>query len=85
MNMPTTEPFEGETLLADGWEYRDVPTRMRPDLWDEFLDIIGAGNYRLLTLATYEDGYKRGQMFVSPDGLKNLREYDARKSAGTPG
>ena len=44
MNMPTTEPFEGETLLADGWEYRDVPTRMRPDLWDEFLDIIGAGN-----------------------------------------
>ena len=30
MNMPTTEPFEGETLLADGWEYRDVPTRNAP-------------------------------------------------------
>ncbi|WP_435018430.1 hypothetical protein TA3x_000404 [Tundrisphaera sp. TA3] len=75
--MPDTEPFPGETLIADGWQYRDTPP-MLEQLWDELLGIIGEGNYRLLTLMkrTFRDDdrlYKRGQMLISPAGIENLK------------
>lgn len=80
--MPDCEPFPGETLKADGWEYRDTPP-MLSAFWDELLQAIGEGNYRLLTFVerTYKDDdrlFKRGQMFISPAGLKNLKDRAAK-------
>lgn len=74
MNLPTSEPFPGETLLADGWEYRDLP-RMTPEYFDKFVALIGEENIRWLTLAECGDGCKRGQLFVSPTGLERARAY----------
>lgn len=71
------EPFTGETYLQDGWVYRD-PRKMKTALWERFLNIIGVGNYRLMSLANYSypDGnYKRGQLLISPTGMENLREW----------
>ena len=64
------EPFLGETLLADGWRYVDLP-RMRPNLFDQFIEIVGAKNISWLTLADYGDT-KRGQCLISPAGLARL-------------
>lgn len=77
MILPDTEPFIGETLIADGWQYRDTPP-MLAHLWDELLSAIGEGNYRLMTLMerTYkgeERLFKRGQMLISPTGIENLK------------
>lgn len=85
--IPDTEPFPDETLIADGWKYRDTPP-MLGQFWDELLGIIGDGNYRLLTLMerTYKDDdrlYKRGQMLISPAGIKNL-EVRANKDKDQP-
>lgn len=68
------EPFPGETLIADGWEYRDLP-RMTPEFFDEFVGIVGSENIRWLTMASYSDGAKRGQLLVSPTGLANCVAY----------
>lgn len=88
MELPNSEPFPGETLRADGWQYRDVPP-MLPELWKELMDIIGEGNVRLLTFAerTYKGDdrvYVRGQMFISPAGLKNAEEHAAARRAASP-
>lgn len=85
--MPDTEPFPGETLIADDWQYRDTPP-MLVQFWDELLGIIGEGNYRLLTLMerTVKDNdrlYKRGQMLISPAGIQNL-EIRANKAKEQP-
>jgi hypothetical protein len=63
--------------LADGWEYRDAP-KMTPENWSKLLELIGEGNYRLLSFAQYDEPEgttQRGQMMVSPKGLENLRAY----------
>lgn len=86
IDIPTCEPFPVETLLADGWLYRDTPP-MLAVFWDQLLDIIGEGNYRFLT--TTERTYKgddrlftRGQMFISPDGIERMKAHVA-KAKGT--
>jgi hypothetical protein len=77
MPLPEGEPFAGETLRADGWEYRDLP-RMTPEYFDKLIEIIGEKNIRWLTFADYGDT-KRGQFFISPDGLKNVRAHVAAR------
>ncbi len=73
--LPDGEPFPGETIRADGWVYRDLP-RMRPTLFDQFIEIAGEENLRWLTKADYGDT-KRGQVFISPEGAKRLTDYAA--------
>lgn len=73
--VPDGEPFPGETLRADGWEYRDLP-RMSPEYFDKFMALVGPENIRWLTFADYGDT-KRGQCFISPTGLQHLRDYAA--------
>jgi len=77
MPLPKGEPFPGETLRADGWEYRDLP-RMSLEMFDKFVVIIGEENIRWLSSASGTD-WKRGQMFVSPKGLENARAHTAKK------
>lgn len=75
--LPPGEPFTGETLRADGWEYRDIPGRLTPEMWDLLLSRIGEGNYRILAMsmgtnAKGED-WVRGQLFISPAGFEQMR------------
>lgn len=75
LDIPMGEPFPGETLIADGWIYKDLP-KMLPALWDELMGVIGEGNYRLLTMAEYRRGDQtlvRGQILISPSGIANIR------------
>lgn len=67
---PTGEPIEGKTYRADGWVYRDLP-RMSPEYFDQLVSIIGSTNIVWLSTADYGD-MKRGQLLVSPEGMKNL-------------
>lgn len=85
------EPFEGETLIADGWVYRDMPRGVQLDAtaWEAFLTIIGFSNYRVLafTKVTDKDGvvWKRGQFLISPAGMRNLINHAAQDSKKPPG
>ena len=75
--LPDGEPFIGETLRADGWEYRDLH-KTTPENLAKLLSIVGKGNYRWLTYAEYNlpDGkLVRGQMFVSPQGIANCKAW----------
>jgi hypothetical protein len=70
---PTSEPFPGETIVADGWIYRDLP-RMTQEAFNQFLDIVGEENVRFLTFARYKpEQAVRGQCFISPIGLDRLK------------
>lgn len=81
--IPDSEPFPGETLRADGWVYRDLP-RMTKDALEKLLGIIGKDEVRWLTRAEYGDGAVRGQLFISPRGMENMKEYTKRwKSKGS--
>ncbi len=71
--LPPGEPFPGKTYIADGWVYRDLP-RMTPEFFDQLVAIIGESNIRWLSLADY-GSTKRGQMLVSPDGMKALTAH----------
>ena len=42
-----------------------------PNLFDQFIEIVGAKNISWLTLADYGDT-KRGQCLISPAGLAGL-------------
>lgn len=63
-----------DNLRSKGWVYRDIPGRMSHEMWDLFLSILGEGNYEVVAMTTAQD-YKRGQFFLSPQALENLKEY----------
>ncbi len=59
-----------ESLGKPGWTYKDLP-RMGPELFYKFIEIAGDENLHWITMANY--GYTlRGQVLISPDGMKNL-------------
>jgi hypothetical protein len=73
---PEGEPFPGETLIADGWVYRDLPC-MTQEAFNKFLDILGEENARFLTFARYSDKAVRGQLLISPAGMERLKAHSA--------
>lgn len=81
-NLPGGEPIEGETFLADGWVYRDMPFRLSHEMWDVFLETLGKGNYRILIMSS-TPGWKRGQFLISPKGMENLAAYHTANKAAT--
>jgi hypothetical protein len=75
--LPPGEPIMGTTYRADGWAYVDPPGRLSPKAWDQFLAIIGEGNYQILAMSSGthpSDGlpFIRGQLLVSPAGWQNM-------------
>lgn len=76
--LPEGEPFKGETLRADGWVYRDIGWMTLPwwnKLWDE---IVGPENVRVLVMSSRMikgDDCRRGQIFISPEGLKKATDW----------
>ena len=67
-------------LQQEGWRYFDPPGKFKPEFWRRFLAILGEGNYHLLAVSEGEkDGepWVRGQMLVSPDGVRRLKDVEA--------
>lgn len=69
-----------DDLKAKGWRYVDPPTKFSHEMWDYFLALMGDGEYQVIiaSAGTSKDGFKwkRGQFFVSPQGMKNLADKD---------
>ena len=69
-------------LKDKGWRYIDPPTKFSYEMWDYFLALIGEGEYQLLisSQGIAADGFKwkRGQFFVSPQGMLNLADKERR-------
>jgi hypothetical protein len=69
-----------DDLKAKGWIYRDMPGRATHEAWDLLLDLMGDGEYQVIAMSTGTDGqgtpYKRGQFFISPQGIKNLGDRE---------
>lgn len=81
MPLPPGEPFPGETLIADGWVYRDVPSWFTKQYLEEFLVLLGEGNYRLLAASSRimeGERYYHGQFLLSPAAIENLRAHNGR-------
>lgn len=71
-----------DELTKEGWRYIDPPCKFSPDMWNLFLDIIGEGNYEILTLSESSvlgKEWKRGQLMVSPSGIVNLQSHSIKK------
>ena len=67
----------GHPLVQEDWEYVDPPGRFSPKIWQQLLDLIGKGNYAIVACSAGETDGKpwiRGQLIVSPTGMKNVRE-----------
>lgn len=83
--IPPGEPIPGKTYRADGWAYIDPPGRFSPEAWENFLSLIGEGEYVVLagSSGTHpSDGkpFVRGQLLVSPSGLENMKAAARPKS-----
>jgi hypothetical protein len=76
MPHPPGEPFPGETYIADGWVYRDLP-KMTQEAFNTFLDILGEENAKWMTFARYPDKSVRGQFLMSPAGMDRLKAHSA--------
>lgn len=72
------EPFKGETLVADGWKYRDLP-RLSETQMQTFKEVVGEANIRWLAHASGKHKgvvlWVRGQLFISPEGQQRLKAY----------
>lgn len=67
------EPFPGQTFLADGWAYKDLPPLTLPQ-FETFVAVVGEGNIKWLAQASSPGGI-RGQMLISPIGSDHLAQY----------
>lgn len=77
---PLEEPIKGKTYMADGWVYRDMPSRLSHEMWAVFLELLGEGNYVILALSRSQvDDWIRGQFLISPQGMQNVRADIARR------
>jgi hypothetical protein len=69
------EPIVGKTYKADGWVYRDIGGTTTA-LWGELMTILGEDNVVVLAASTNRDNtIIRGQILVSPDGVKRANEF----------
>lgn len=64
---------------AAGWRYMDFPPGAYLSLsaWDEFIALLGEGNYELLASANVDiDGTacRRGAFYVSPQAMANMEK-----------
>lgn len=60
-----------ETQAPPGWVYRDIPW-MADKFWDELWALVGEGNFETIAVSRRPDA-KRGQFFISPEGMANMR------------
>jgi hypothetical protein len=65
-----------DELFAEGWEYRDLP-RMTPKAMEKFVGIVDEKEIQWLTRVCYENGAVRGQLLISPQGMRNMKSFVA--------
>jgi hypothetical protein len=70
----------GASLGKPDWVYRDLP-KMSKAFADKFEKIVGVENIHRITWAEYPSGAVRGQILISPDGMKRLRDHDEGPAA----
>jgi hypothetical protein len=70
-SIPPGEPVKGETYIADGWVYRDLPAMTRV-FFGEFVALVGSHNLVWLLVADY-GRMRRGQVLISPEGQARIR------------
>lgn len=62
--------------VPESWQYRDFPN-MLPEYWELLETFIGKNEMKVWIMSerVWPDGVKtvRGQVFISPQGLENLR------------
>lgn len=67
-------------LKAKGWIYKDLPGRWTHAAWNLILDLMGDGEYQCIAMISGIDkhgvAYKRGQFFISPQGMNNFGDAD---------
>lgn len=69
-----------DELMKLGWAYCEI-SWCTEATWQELLGIIGVENFKLLAMTIRRrDGGRRGQLFVSPAGMTNLRAH--RRAGG---
>lgn len=73
------EPPEGQAPPEEGWVNRDV-ARMPMDRWHSMLLSIGRKKLRVLTESTLSDGSVKGQLLLSPEGVKRLARFEGTSS-----
>lgn len=68
-----------DKLIEEGWQYIDPPVVFTEEMWDNFCAMFGelSVDYHILAMSVIKepDGvFYRGQLLVSPNGIKNARE-----------
>ena len=68
------------------WTYRDMPSWLLVDFWDEFLAVMGEGNYKILIMSERKFPnddrlFRRGQFWISPRGMANLIAHNAKNKS----
>ena len=67
-------------LREKGWRYVDMPGRWDHDAWNLILALLGDGEYQIIAMTSGTDkqgkNFRRGQFFISPQGLKNLGDKE---------
>ena len=65
----------------DDWVYRDTQKALK-SVWVKFLSVLGEGNYKLLSEATYKRDHVelcRGQLMISPKGIANAEAFSGSR------
>lgn len=81
-------PDVNETLRKgshNGWNYRDFPSWVRPELWDWLMETMGEDNVRIIALTSRMisgEPWVRGQILISDEGRYRLAKADRSKAPG---
>lgn len=76
--LPRGEPVSGKKYEADGWKFYNVPSLSYQAL-ESFISIIGEDNIVWLS-RTELDRSVRGQVYISPAGIKREESFCAKHS-----
>lgn len=68
---PMPEAYEDYT-------YWDCPGRMTKPEWLAFVKMLGEGNWRALAITVSHEGLYRGQLFISPEGVRRMTAFIGR-------
>lgn len=72
-----------EDLRQQGWIYWDPPGKFSFEMWDYLISLIGDAPYQLIVCSEGKD-WKRGQFFLSPAAVANMRVKADEQERNSP-
>lgn len=66
-----------ESMGKPGWTYRDIRW-LTIDLWTQLVELTGEDNIRFIAgseRVTDNGTMRRGQVLISPEGMRRIREH----------